>query len=194
MHTSNNWKSLAGVSSQDVTVLSEYLQSWRLKLSHSKMVTVAFRLNNREAKRELVVHYNYNLLSFCLVSTYLGVTLDRSLTFRHHIEALSEKLTSHVALLRRLASSGCGAGAKTLRRAGLSLLYSTSEYCTLVWCCSAYTHLIGNVLNDAMRIVNGCLHPTPTDYLPILAGIMQAELSVDKELLSLPGILQCDGY
>ena len=33
-----------------------------------------------------------------------------------------------------------------------------------------------NVLNDALRIVTGCLRPTPTDHLPILSGIQPAEL------------------
>ena len=35
---------------------------------------------------------------------------------------------------------------------------------------------IDNVLNDALRIVTGCLRPTPTDYLPVLSDIQPAEL------------------
>ena len=78
--------------------------------------------------------------------------------------------------MRRLAGSGWGAGAKTLRTAALSLVYSTAEYCAPVWCRSAHTRLIDSVLHDALRIVTGCLRPTPTDYLPVLAGIQPAEL------------------
>ena len=85
----------------------------------------------------------------CPTPTYLGVKLDRSLTFRHHLAALSKKLFSRVTLLRRLVGSGWGAGAKTLHIATLSLVYSTAEYCVPVWCRSAHTHLIDNVLNDA---------------------------------------------
>ena len=78
--------------------------------------------------------------------------------------------------MRRLAGSGWGAGTKTLRTAALSLVYSTAEYCAPVWCRSAHTRLIDSVLNHALRIVTGCLCPTPTDYLPVLAGIQPAEL------------------
>ena len=78
--------------------------------------------------------------------------------------------------MRRLAGSGWGAGAKTLRTAALSLVYSTAECCAPVWCRSAHTHLINSVLNDALRIVTEWLRPTPTDYLPVLAGIQPAEL------------------
>ena len=38
------------------------------------------------------------------------------------------------------------------------------------------TRLIDSVLNDALRIVTGCLRPTPTDHLPVLSGIKPAEL------------------
>ena len=116
---------------------------------------------------------------------YLGVELDRSLTFHHHLEALCKKLTTRIALMRQLAGSGWGTGAKTLRTATLSLVYSTAEYCAPVWCRSAHTCLIDSVLNDVLHIVTECLRLTPTDYLPILAGIQQAELRQLGATLSL---------
>ena len=56
------------------------------------------------------------------------------------------------------------------------MIYFTAEYCAPVWCRSAHTRLIDSVLNNALRIVPGCLRPTPTDYLPVLADIQPAEL------------------
>ena len=159
-----------------MSTLSAYLQTWRLKLSHTKTVTAAFHLNNREAKRELKVYNNSRLLPSCPTPTYLGVKRNRSLTFRYHLVALRKKLSSRVTLLRRLVGSGWGAGAKILRIATMSLVYSTAEYCAPVWCRNAHTRLIDSVLNDALRIVTGCLRPTPTDHLPVLSGIQPAEL------------------
>ena len=176
MHSAGCWKEVEGILSQDMTTLSAYLQTWRLKLSESKTVTAAFHLNNRKAKRELKLNIDGRLLPFCPVPTYLGVKLDRTLTYRHHLETLRKKLSARVTLLRRLAGSGWGAGAKTLRIAALSLVYSTAEYCAPVWCRSAHNRLIDSVLNDALRIVTGCLRPTPTDHLPVLAGIQPAGL------------------
>ena len=156
LHCFGNWKNLEGTLSQDMSTLSVYLQN-----SHTKTVTSAFCLNNREAKRELKVYDNDRLLPFCPTPTYLGVKLDRSVTFRHHLVVLCKKISSRVTLLRRFVGSGWGAGAKTLRIAILSLVYSTAEYCAPVWCRSAHTRLIDSVLNDALRIVTGCLRPTP---------------------------------
>ena len=161
LHSSGNWMDLEGTLSQNMSTLSAYLQTWRLKLSHTKTVTTTFHSNNRDAKRELKVYNNGRVLPFCPTPT------------------------SRVTLLRRLVGSGWGAGAKTLRIATLSLVYSTAEYCAPVWCRSAHTRLIDSVLNDALRIVTGCLRPTPTDHLPVLSGIQPAELRRMIETLSL---------
>ena len=100
LHSSGNWKHLEGTLSQDMSTLSAYLQTWSLKLSHTKTVTAAYHLNNREAKRELKVYNNDRLLPFCPIPTYLirsPYLSDRSHTFRHHLVALRKKLprTSH---------------------------------------------------------------------------------------------------
>lgn len=67
-------------------------------------------------------------LPFCAEPTYLGITLVRSLTFCRHLESLRKKLTTRVALMRRLVGSVWGAGARTLRTAALALVYSNSGY------------------------------------------------------------------
>ena len=73
----------------------------------------------------------------------------------------------------------------TLRTATLALVHSTAECCAPVWCRSAHTRLIHPAINDALRIVTGCQRPTPSDKLPIIAGIQPAELRRSEAALSL---------
>ena len=128
--------------------------------------------DDREAKRELKVYNVDRLLPFCPTPAYLGVKLDRLLTFRHHLVALRKKLSSRVTLLRRLVDLGWGAGVKTLQTAVLSVVYSTAEYCCApIRCRSTHTRLIDCALNDTLRIVSGCLCSTLTNHLLILSGI-----------------------
>ena len=77
LHSSGNCKDLEETLSQDISTLAAYLQTSRLKLSHTKTVTATFNLNDREAKREVKVYNNDRLLPFCPVPTYLGIKLDR---------------------------------------------------------------------------------------------------------------------
>ena len=132
LYASRDWKAVKDTLSQDMTTLSAYLQTWRLKLSKMKTVTAICHLKNREAKRELNVYNNGNLLPPSPVPKYLEVKLDRSLAFHHNLEALRKKLSTRMVVLRRLEGSGWGAGAKTLRISALSLVYSTAEYCSPV--------------------------------------------------------------
>ena len=55
MHTDGDWLAVEGAHSKDMATLGEYLQTWKLKLSITKAVSAVFRLNNKEAKRELKV-------------------------------------------------------------------------------------------------------------------------------------------
>jgi len=148
-------------------------------------VSAAFHLKNKETKCELKVKYNNETLPVYSEPKYLGATLDRSLTYRRHLESLRKKLTSRVALLRRLAGSGWDTGATTLRVATLALVHSTAKYCALVWCRSAHTRLIDPAINGALRIVTRCLRPTTADNLPTLAGIQPAELRRNGATLTL---------
>ena len=185
LHFSGNLKDLEGTLSQDMSTLSAYLQTWSLKLSRTNTVRAAFHLNNQEAKRDPKVYNNDRLLPFCPTPTYFGVKLDGSLSFCHPLVAFRKKLSSRLTLLRRFVASAWGAGAKTLRTANLSLVYSTAEYCASVWYRSAHTRLIDSALNNFLRIVTGCLRPTPTDHLAIPSGIQPAKLLQLKATLSL---------
>ena len=107
-----------------------------------------------------------------------------------HVSSPFSAIAQKAILARHTAEATRGlgmgyAGAKTLRIATLSLVYSTAEYCAPVWCCSAHTRLIDSVSNDALRIVTGCLRPTPKDQLPVLSRIQPVELCRMVATLSL---------
>ena len=120
--------------------------------------------------RELKAKNNAKILPFCPVATYLGVKLDRVLTYRHQLEALLKKLFRRVSLLRRLAGSGWGAGAMTLRTAALSLFYSTAEYSAPAWCRSALTRLLTSFLMTSCAL-------SLNIYLPLQRTIFQFSAS-----------------
>jgi len=131
-HADGDRQAVERAQTKDMATVGKYLQTWKLKLSTTKTVSAAFILNNKETKRELKVKYNNETLSFFSEPNCLGETLDRSLTYRRHLESLRKKLTSRVALLMRLPGSGWGSGTKSLRTAALALVHSTREYCCLV--------------------------------------------------------------
>ena len=96
-------------------------QDLEAKAQHHENGVGSLPSQQQGTKHELKVNFNNETLPFCYESKYLGVTLDRSLTYRRHLESLRKKLTSRVVLLRRLAGSGWCAEATMLRTATIAL-------------------------------------------------------------------------
>ena len=47
MHAEGDWQAVDRVLSKDMATLGEYLQTWKLKLSITKMVSAVFHLSNK---------------------------------------------------------------------------------------------------------------------------------------------------
>jgi len=74
-------------------------------------------------------------------------------------------------LLSKLAGTTWGAQASTLCTSALALCYSVAEYCCPVWSRSSHVGLVDSKLNNTMRVISGCVRPTQTPWLPVLANI-----------------------
>jgi hypothetical protein len=170
----------------DMARMAEYCHRWRLKPSVTKTVSSVFHLHNASASREISVMLNGARLKHDSNPVYLGVTLDRTLSYKEHLHKTANKLKTRNNLLTKLVGTSWGANASTLRSSALALCYSVGEYCAPVWARSAHTHLVDVQLNSAMRLITGTLKPTPLPWLPVLANIEPPDLrrkaAVDKLL------------
>ena len=107
---------------------------------------------------------------------YVGVTLDRTLSYKTHIHNTEMKVATRDNLLKKLANSRCGTNARTIRTTALALCYSTAEYAAPVWERSTYAHLQNPELNQACRAITGGLKPTNVENLYLPAGIAPPEI------------------
>jgi len=107
---------------------------------------------------------------------YIGVTVDRSLTFRSHMVKTAAKVQTRNNLITKLAGSTWGPSVRTLRTAALALCFSVAEYCAPVWCRSTHTKLVDIQLNSVMRTVSGSLTSTPVPWLSVLSNIAPASI------------------
>lgn len=113
--------------------------------------------------------------------------MDRTLTFKQHLEGLERKLSSRINIIRKLAGSTWGADPSTLRSSVLALVYSTAEYCAPIWLNSSHTYKVDVQLNNALRVITGSLKSTPLPWLSVLANIepapMRREAACRKEFM-----------
>ena len=79
--SNKSWERGEKSLSKDMKTLANFLHSWRLKLSTEKTTSTPFHLCNREAQRQLFIGVNGNILPHSPHRKYLGVKLDRQLTY-----------------------------------------------------------------------------------------------------------------
>jgi len=91
---------------------------------------------------------------------YLGVTSDRTLSYRQHLTKTAGNLQSRNNLLMKLVGSSWGANANTLRSSALALPYSVAEYCCPVWERSTHVSLVDAQLPSSTSVTSRMTYRT----------------------------------
>ena len=112
----------------------------------------------------------------CNLPVYLGVTVDRTLSYKAHIEKTTKKGGTRNNIIRKLRTSTWGATPTTLRASALALCYSAAGYACPVWERSTHSKKLDATLYETSRMITGCLKPTNTNSLPVLAGIAPSDI------------------
>ena len=123
----------------DYKTIYNYFNRWYLKLNTTKTATNFFHLNNHEADNTLNIKINDSKLPSNKTPKYLGVYLDRTLTYRKHLEESTNKLKKRNSLIKKLTETTWGASPSVLKICALALCYSVAEYCAPVWGHSSHT-------------------------------------------------------
>ena len=173
---SRSFKTIERRLTDALETLTEYYTKNSLNANPGKTQVCAFHLNNHQAHTQLNVKWNGQTLENDNFPIYLGVTLDRTLSFAEHARKAKAKIATRNNLLGKLANSNWGTDPKTLRTTALALSYSVAEYCSAVWGRSCHAQKIDPELNNACRIVTGQLRPTPLPLLYRSAGIAPPQI------------------
>lgn len=103
---------------------------------------------------------------------YLGVTADRSLTYRQNLKSTQQKLKSRINIIQ--TSWGCSA--KTLRITTQAMIIPIADYCSPVWMKGSHTYRVDTQINVALRLVCRAVHSTQTEWLNVLSNIPPAHI------------------
>lgn len=100
-----------------------------LKTYPSKTEVSTFHLNNKKANYQQNVLFSGVTLNHNFNPTILGVKMDRSLTYKAHLESKANKLCTRNNILMNLAGTTWGASVQTFRTSALAIVFLIAEYC-----------------------------------------------------------------
>ena len=106
--------------------MSKYFKKRGLQPNPGKTEVTAFHLNNKEANQQLHIESEGVVLKHNPTPKYLGVTLDRTLTFKPHLQKLASKVRRN-SIIQILANSSWGATVEVLRTIWFFLLKNTAR-------------------------------------------------------------------
>ena len=166
-----NFKNHRKNLSEDVNVIHDYFNKCYLKINKTKTVSTIFHLENHHANQVLKIPIGNKQLPPEPRPKYLGVTLNRTLTYEKYIKKVAQKLKTRNPILKKLIGTNWGAHHTILSTSALVFCYSTAEYCAPVWERRKHTKKIGTQLTTIMKILPETLKSTLTVWLPTMATI-----------------------
>ena len=147
-------------------------QKWGLQLSLDKTKALIF---TRKRPNNIPKLYLFSTpIKYVKQFKFLGITFDKSLTWKPHIQYLKERCHKDLQLLSIIASHKWGADCTTLRKLYLALTLPKLDYGSFVFANAAESHLtvLNRIQYKAARTILGALRCTPTFKLEIEANLM----------------------
>lgn len=166
-----SYEEVEGKLNRALSKLTPYYEENQLKPNPLKTEVCAFHLRHIDSNKKLKVIWSGQELNHNFTPRYLGVTLDRTLTFKKHCQNTKLKVSSRNNILRKLTGTSWGAQPHVLRTSAIALSLAAAEYSSPVWKSSVHSKNVNIAINESCRIITGCLKPTPLNKIYSLSGI-----------------------
>jgi hypothetical protein len=90
---------------ESLETLSRIFHQWHLCPNTLKKEVCAFHLGTHDANRKLTVQFDNTLITHVDHPKYIGMTLDRTLSFKPHLRKIGMKVNPCVNLVRKLSGT-----------------------------------------------------------------------------------------
>ena len=173
-HTNFDRLKAAEAVSIDLAAIGEWSTAAKLQLNLDKCETAFFSNSTREAKWEPDVRIDGVQLKVNTTPKFLGVTFDRSLSFRPHINDVCTKVARRCRMLNAIASRSWGWSKKSLRAVYVSMIRSVITYSApgwTPWISDSGLDQLTRADNRAIRMISGVLSTSPLEAIYIEADV-----------------------
>ena len=149
---------------KDFTRILKWLKYNGLFLNANKTKTILFGSKRKIQNNNICIRYSENVLDSVESMKYLGVTLDKSLTWSLHVKEVVKKVSGTIACIRRIRNY---ISRKNLITLYYSLILPHLNYCNSVWGNTSKQNLtkLQKLQNRYARLVLRAEYFTPQNVL-----------------------------
>ena len=160
---------------QALDTVTQWSLQWKMTLSAEKSEVILFTNDNHQAKLQPTLRLNNTVLPYNPSPTFLGVTLDRTLSFRPHVNKVKDKMKKRNQTIKALSGTSWGGNKEDLSIIFRAYSLSCATYCSAAWMSSTSKSILQSLqtcLNEGARIITGCCKGSPEDLTLIEAGLI----------------------
>ena len=155
-------------------VVTAWSKEWKLELNATKSECALFSTYTREAQRKAAITADGKKIPFKAEPRFLGVTLDRQLTFGRHTKNICESSSKKMRMLAALSNTTWGWNKRDLVKVYNATIKSRLDYAGAAWqpwLSETNMCTIERTQNKALRIITGQVQNTDVGVLRVEAGI-----------------------
>lgn len=151
-----------------ITQLVNHAESLNLKINPDKTKIMLFQGGNYTPQ----IRINGIMVETVTSHKFLGLQIDRFLSFGGHIREMKRKINERLSMLKVISSIRHGGHPQTMKMIYNALIRNAVEYGSSILNNSSETNkkVIQTSLNSCLRKVTGCTKTTPINTLLALSG------------------------
>ena len=163
-HSSDNLENLETTFNQELENVNDWLLANKLSLNVSKSNFVLFHPKQKKINRTLLLRINNDKIEESNCTKYLGVLIDKHLTWKSHINMIRTKLSKALGIIHKLKHV---VPTQILKLIYNSLFYPHLNYAILNWGC-AYTSTLNPLRILQKKAIRAILNENWNTHTPPL--------------------------
>ncbi len=168
--------------------ISAWSREWRMILAPSKTQYIVFRRKNKRLFPQPTLRLNGAPLEETETVKYLGLVIDRQLTYKQHVEYLYGKCARKLRFLSFLCSyKGIRPQLNAYLHLYKSIIRTALEYASPFWNSAAKCHKqrLDRIQHSALRRILGCMRQASGEVVEMILQMPPLELRRQQETVRL---------
>ena len=168
----------------ELTKISAWARDNKIHFNEQKSKTMLMSRRKRKERKEVEIYMNSRLLTQVHSLKYLGIILDTKLTFKNHINYITDKCSRLIFALSKSAKLNWGLGHEALKTIYTGAILPLLQYGAPIWINSLAKDSYKTKLIRVQRLMNikiaKSFRTVSNEALCIITGLTPIDIKIEE--------------